>query len=303
MGSSCVPIHSPTCRKEAAGTMSDIYSERLNPVPQGFSIHKAHRTSPFNMPLNHYHDAYEIYYMCSGERYYFIKDRTYRVQPGDLVLIDKHVLHKTQNITNGHERILLHYRDGFLDSLFGGSAWDPRSVFGQPVIRLNIKQQAVVESLLDRLLEESKAQTPESPIYVKITLMELLLFAGRCMRELASVPERAEPDNPMFERVASVAAYINGHYAEDLSLTLLSTLFHINPHYLSRIFNKVTGFSFVEYVNLVRLKEAQKLLSAGELNVTEVAESVGFESLTHFGRVFKASTGMSPKQYRQRFGN
>jgi AraC-like DNA-binding protein len=59
----------------------------------------------------------------------------------------------------------------------------------------------------------------------------------------------------------------------------------------------------VEYVNLVRLKEAQKLLSAGGLNVTEVAESVGFESLTHFGRVFKASTGMSPKQYRLRFGN
>jgi AraC-like DNA-binding protein len=282
--------------------MSEPTSERLNPVPKGFSIHKAHRTAPFNMPLNHYHDAYEIYYMCSGERYYFIKDRTYRVQPGDLVLIDKHVLHKTQNITNGHERILVHYRDGFLDPIFESSGWDHRSVFEQPVIRLNIKQQAVAESLLDRLLEESKLQTPESPLYIKITLMELLLFASRCIREQTNALSRTEPDNPMFERVASVAAYINDHYAEELSLTLLSGLFHINPHYLSRIFNKVTGFSFVEYVNLVRLKEAQKLLAAGELNVTEVAECVGFESLSHFGRVFKASMGMSPKDYRKRFG-
>lgn len=283
--------------------MSEPYSKRLNPVPSGFFIHRAHRLSPFNMPLNHYHDAFEVYYMRAGERYYFIKDRTYRIQPGDLVLIDKHVLHKTQNITNSHERILIHYRDGFLDPIGESCGWDPRSVFEHPIIRLNIKQQAVVESLLDKLLEESRSKTPESQLYVKVALTELLLYAGRCAREQTGAATRSEPDNPMFERVSAVAAYINSHFAEALSLTLLSGLFHINPHYLSRIFNKVTGFSYVEYVNLVRLKEAQKLLLDGELNVTEVAASVGFESLSHFGRVFKAAMGMSPKNYRKRYGS
>ncbi|GAA3400922.1 helix-turn-helix domain-containing protein [Paenibacillus hodogayensis] len=283
--------------------MNEASSERLNPVPSGFSIHRAHRITPFTMPLHHYHDAYELYYMRSGERFYFIKDRTYRIRPGDLVLIDKHVLHKTQHITDTHERILLHYRDGFLDAMTVDCDWNPRSVFAHPVIRLNLKQQAVVEGLLDKLLAESKLQTPESPVYLKVALTELLLYAGRCAREQADGAVRSEPDNPMFERISAVAAYINDHYADDLSLTLLSGLFHINPHYLSRIFNKVTGFSFVEYVNLVRLKEAQRLLLTRGPNVTEVAESVGFESLSHFGRVFKASMGMSPKEYRKRFGS
>lgn len=283
--------------------MSEAYSDRLNPVPSGFSIHRAQRSFPFNMPLNHYHDAYEIYYMRSGERYYFIKDRTYRIQPGDLVLIDKHVLHKTQHITKAHERILIHYRDGFLDPIMESSGWTPQAVFEHPVVRLNMKQQAYVESLLDKLLEESKLQTPESPLYVKLALAELLLYAGRCIREQTSALAEPEPGNPMFARISAVAAYINEHYADELSLSLLSGLFHINPHYLSRIFNKVTGFSYVEYVNLVRLKEAQKLLLAGDMNVTEVAQSVGFESLSHFGRVFKASMGMSPKEYRKRFGS
>ncbi|RKN84994.1 helix-turn-helix domain-containing protein [Paenibacillus ginsengarvi] len=284
--------------------MSEATNDRLNPVPSGdFSIHRAHRTTPFTMPLNHYHEAYEIYYMRSGERYYFIKDRTYRIQPGDLVLIDKHVLHKTQHITKSHERILLHYRDGFLDPLLGGAEWSPASIFEHPVVRLTMKQQSYVESLLDRLLEESRLPTPESPIYIKVTLAELLLYTARCIREQTHAAVRSEPANPMFERISAVAAYINDHYANDLSLTLLSGLFHINPHYLSRIFNKVTGFSFVEYVTLVRLKEAQKLLLAGDKNVTEVAETVGFESLSHFGRVFKASMGMSPKDYRKIYGS
>lgn len=283
--------------------MSETYGERLNLVPKPFYIHKVHRTTPFNMPANHYHDAYEIYYMLSGERYYFIKDRTYRILPGDLVLIDKYVLHKTQTITKEHERVLIQYHDGLIDPIAGSSGWDPKPIFDTPVLRLNIKQQAVVEGLIDKLLEESKSPTPESPLYVKIALTELLLFAGRCIREQNASPLRAEPDNPMFERVSGVAAYINEHYAEPLSLTLLSELFHINPHYLSRIFNKVTGFSFVEYVNLVRLKEAQKLLVAGDKNVTQIADCVGFESLSHFGRVFKAAMGMSPKDFRKKFGS
>jgi AraC-like DNA-binding protein len=275
-------------------------SEQLNLVPSGFHIHKVHRTAPYNMRVNHYHEAYEMYYMISGERYYFIKDRTYRIQPGDLVLIDKLVLHKTQTITPSHERVLIQFEDRFVAPIMEASDWSFRPLFEHPVIRLNIRQQAVIESLLNRMLEESRADTPESPLYVKLALAELLLYASRCIREQAGAPSRTEPNNPMFERVSAVASYINEHYAERLSLTQLAERFHINPYYLSRIFTKVTGFSFVEYVNLVRLKEAQKLLAGGGLNVTQVAEAVGFESLSHFGRVFKASVGVSPNAYRNR---
>ena len=74
--------------------------------------------TPFNMPSKHYHDDYEIYYLLNGERYYFIENRTYHVKKGDIVLIDKYLLHRTittEKYRHAHERILLLINKEFLD--------------------------------------------------------------------------------------------------------------------------------------------------------------------------------------------
>jgi len=57
--------------------------------------------------------------------------------------------------------------------------------------------------------------------------------------------------------------------------------------------------SFIDYLNHVRILEAQKLLNETGMNITMVSEKVGFESSSHFGRVFKAISGISPTQYRK----
>ena len=54
----------------------------------------------FNMASKHYHDHFEIYYLVNGERYYFIENRTYHVKKGDIVLINKYLLHRTITTEN-----------------------------------------------------------------------------------------------------------------------------------------------------------------------------------------------------------
>jgi hypothetical protein len=79
-----------------------------------FSTRKA--VGHFNMQSNHFHDQFELYYLLSGERNYFIKDRTYFVRKGNLIFINTNELHKTTDTgVPNHERVLLRFSKSFIN--------------------------------------------------------------------------------------------------------------------------------------------------------------------------------------------
>ena len=65
------------------------------------------------------------------------------------------------------------------------------------------------------------------------------------------------------------------------------------------MFKKATGVNFTAYVSRLRIEKAKNLLLNLNLNVSEIAYEVGFQSLTHFNRVFKKIMGQSPTEYRE----
>lgn len=268
-----------------------------------FGIWRRRVNNTVVMRDNHYHDSYEIYYLLEGERYYFIKNRTYHVMKGDLVFIKTYDIHQTMDADNPiHERILINFKEEFIMNMVKDFPdLDVFSCFHQDinVLRLNVSEQDTVETLLTRMLAENKKNPPGYQTSLKLLLCELLVFINRY---IAQNPEhRFEYPNPLHKKVSDIVSYINTHYMDNVTLEHLSSLFYISSFYLSRVFKNVTGFTFVEYLNSIRIKEAQRLLRESGLKVTTVAERVGYESTTHFGRVFKASTGLSPLQYRKKF--
>ena len=70
-----------------------------------------------------------------------------------------------------------------------------------------------------------------------------------------------------------------------------------------RRFAVATGLSPMEYVHTLRLEEAKQMLEAGDLPIEAVANEVGYEDASFFGRLFRRKVGLTPAQYRKRFGN
>lgn len=101
------------------------------------------------------------------------------------------------------------------------------------------------------------------------------------------------------ENIFKIVRYLNENYANKISLHILSELFFISESHLSRSFKKVTGFNIMKYINVLRVKEAQKMLLNSNLNITEIAYTIGYDSITHFERVFKSFTSVSPLKYRK----
>jgi AraC-like DNA-binding protein/ligand-binding sensor protein len=100
--------------------------------------------------------------------------------------------------------------------------------------------------------------------------------------------------------IARAKEYITAHQAEDLSLAQVAKAVNTSTFYFCKIFRKMTGLNFTDYVSRVRVEKAKNLLLNRNLRVSEIAYEVGFQSLTHFNRVFKRIIGMSPTKYRMR---
>ena len=95
--------------------------------------------------------------------------------------------------------------------------------------------------------------------------------------------------------------YIDTHYWNpDLCLEHAAAELQISAGYLSRLMKRETGFSFVEYLNRIRVKKATLLMSDPSAKAFEVAERVGYRSQHYFSRAFKKVTGNSPTDFRKR---
>jgi two-component system, response regulator YesN len=94
--------------------------------------------------------------------------------------------------------------------------------------------------------------------------------------------------------------YIDAHYWEpDLCLENAASELQISPGYLSRLMKRETGFSFVEYLNRIRVRKATQLMADPSAKAFEVAERVGYRSQHYFSRAFKKVTGTSPTDHRK----
>ena len=253
------------------------------------------------MPSRHYHDAYEILYILSGELYYFIENKTYKVIGGDLLFMNVNDLHKMTNAKGKtFERIALHFKKDFLKEFFSDyKDFDIYSSFNSDckVFMLRGNEQSFVDNLFGKMLREFNKKSLGYEYYLKILLLEFLIFLKRKV-DIGQSYNYGET-NHNHKKVFEVVGFINANYSKRLTLDYISENFYISPSYFSKIFKDTTGFTFIEYLNSIRTKEARILLKESKLKVTEIADNVGFESSTHFGRVFKKITGLSPLKYRR----
>ncbi len=100
----------------------------------------------------------------------------------------------------------------------------------------------------------------------------------------------------------SIQAYVDAHYAEDISWNMLTDIFFLDPDYASRLFKNELGISFKNYLIQKRIDVAKNLLVSTDLPINTIADHVGYGNYSYFTRIFKKVTGMTPVEYRNRPG-
>ncbi len=172
----------------------------------------------------------------------------------------------------------------------------------------NIKNYCII---MNTLLRKAAENGGAHPIYIDSVSSE---FATE-IESLSSTEDVAELMLKMFRSycrlvrkhamrkysppVQNAILLINSDLTADLSLKSISGQLSLSAGYLSALFKKETGRTLTEYVNLKRVKYAQKLLGTTNLQIGSVAQYCGFLDINYFSRVFKKLTGKTPKEFRQ----
>ncbi len=98
--------------------------------------------------------------------------------------------------------------------------------------------------------------------------------------------------------VEAVKEYIEKNYESRLALEDMANYVYLSPCYLTRLFREGTGCRIFDYITAVRLKWAKEYLAHSGCRITEVAQRVGFEDASYFGKVFRKEVGVTPSEYR-----
>lgn len=104
------------------------------------------------------------------------------------------------------------------------------------------------------------------------------------------------------ERFKKLAAYIEAHRADHLTLSALAEEAGLSRQHLCRFFKEMSGMSPIEYINCLRIDGASRDLLETDLTITEIAGRSGFDNLSYFNRQFRRQKGCTPSAYRSRQG-
>lgn len=256
----------------------------LDEAISNYTVTREKRASAYNMPATHYHDHYEIYFLTRGKVRYFIEDEVYDVEQGDIVLIPPRVIHKTATRENrGAERLLIAFTSKFLmrtpsDRLF-------------ECFKARIFKNAPVEHIMLKAEQEFKNNDYYSEEMIAGCIRELLVC---CTRMYEKSKETSHMHESTF--VQEAVRYISEFYADEITLSKLAEMFAVSESHFSRSFKAFTGLCLSEYINLVRIKNAETILRTEKLSVTEAAARCGFNSSSYFTAVFRKTLGITPKK-------
>jgi AraC-like DNA-binding protein/ligand-binding sensor protein len=150
-----------------------------------------------------------------------------------------------------------------------------------------------------RKLEEAYFQTRVLTAKQYESLIHLLtIFAQHLALVSNQLMVRHENSEP--PAITRAKKFIEEHQADEISLGDVAGAVNTSTFYFCKMFKKSTGINFTEYLARVRVEKAKNLLLNPNLRISEVAFAAGFQSLSHFNRVFRRIAGQSPTRYREK---
>ncbi len=236
----------------------------------------------------HTHNHMELFYIVGGRGQFLLQDQLYPVDVNNLVIINPNVSH-TEVSLNAQplEYIVL--------GIEGVELVTSANSNGQFCILDHIGSVEISSCLRNIIREMEQKNTGYEDVCQ--AYMEILIIRLMRSTELA-VP--AEPQRISGNRqCAAVKRHIDLHFKEPLTLEQLAEEAHMNKYYLSHAFKREYGVSPINYMISRRVEESKYLLAETDLSMSQIAQLLGFSSLSYFSQVFRRSQHTSPMEYRQ----
>lgn len=244
----------------------------------------------------HHHQCLEIGYCHEGSGVFVVGQKLLPFRAGDVSVINHTEPHLARSAPGTRSIWSWVYLDPLRLAPAGIDAkrLDPTPLAGARFANLlhEADQPAVVQVVL-RMIEELANRSRESESIVRCLSGELLLRLSRL------VSRRRRVDRPELDRLAPAMQYLIQHYADPVDIGLLAGRCRLSEPQFRRVFQKSLGQSPRAYWHDLRMRMAASLLKTTSRSVMTISQDVGFETLSSFNRVFRATFRTNPRAWRK----
>lgn len=255
----------------------------------------------------HWHTSIEMLYFLQDSAHVWVASNYYQVHSGDLIIINAGEVHsvageKDSTPTHLVLKVLLELLYTSSNDSFEASYLLPFTIAGFTQNRLipqeSLRHSSVVP-LIDEVYKEFHTKQYGYELSIQANINKIFLWILRHWQSQGmNIKQLFHQNSKDYKRLKKLFKYVQNNYHEPIRVTEMADLCKMNYSYFSRYFKKLTGKTFVEYVNYIRLTEAEKLLLTTDLNITQIAFATGFSSASYFIKTFKVHRGISPNQMK-----
>ncbi len=256
-------------------------------------------------------DFFSLYFVRQGRGTHIIDGIPYGVSRGDVYAmglgmthwfadcdhLTTDTLHFAPDIFDTPTLNALAETPGF-QSLFVEEPLRRTAAEGGRWLHLTPDAYAPVADMLRELHREWAAGTPDGTLLTRGLFLRLLVHLARRYAE-AKPAAALPPSAPREATVAAAVRYLDEHFAEPLRIEQIAASVFLSPDRFTEVFARTMGRTPRDYLRHLRLERAKALLAATTLAVSEVGMQAGFGEAAYFTRVFRAATGVTPREYRK----
>lgn len=240
----------------------------------------------------HYHEFYKLLIVLSGTGGYWLDGERYQLKSGDIVLIDRRLVHRPE-FESEYERVIIYISPELIENASVADC-DLHKCFSEPgrrILRLHSREQERFLGIVRSLEAELASDEAGKDILSGGLLLRLLVEIYRAGQRGADTS--VQPMSPRDERIVGMLKYIDEHLNEELSVEGLAERFFMSKYHMMRLFRENTGVTIHAYIVDRRLLSAKDMISAGK-GATEACYNSGFSSYSTFCRAYNKRFGSSP---------
>jgi AraC-like DNA-binding protein len=246
----------------------------------------------------HYHPEYELTLITRGSGKRFVGDSYQDFTSGDLVLIGTNLPHTwVSELTDSRlsSAVVIQFSCNLIEPLLALSEFQSIKKMlslANRGLHFSTKQSGGLITKISKLTEKSGVEK------ISFLLMVLSELAEQKTAFLSSAKFEPAIGGKNEKRINTVCEYIQKNSTKKFTLGQIAQLIHLSESAFCKFFKRLTGKTFSDYVNEVRIGHACQMLIETDKPIAEVAWGTGFESLTYFNRVFLKKKKMRPKEFR-----
>jgi len=228
-------------------------------------------------------------YVVSGQGEFIVNDVRYAVKGGDLICVQKGS--KESANVNPNDLMDCYCVNVFAKDTAGNDVDFPF----QTVTHIGIHEDLI--ALFQNL---TAVWMLHEPCYRLKARAIFMLILAKCYQLVFCSSQKNNGSASNRKRIEMVMQYILSHYNEPISIKEMAKMTKLSPLYFGKLFKQETGKTFREYLNVIRVNQAENLLNSGLYTVSEAAVHCGFSDVFYFSKVFKKYRGISPSEILKR---